>query len=122
MPGQPGYYPYQQGYNQQLVQQLPIQQQPVQHIQEQYVQAQPSIQYPPSQGWPLPPKSYQNESEKSSSGTTGSSSSTSGMYVGSTSPPQSQGKSSWDRLKEMTDQQYKIAYTSEKADQNESVV
>lgn len=131
MPGQPGYYPYQQGYNQQLVQQLPIHQQPVQHIpqtqpvqhiQEQYVPAQPSMQYPPSQGWPLPPKSYQNESEKSSSGTTGSSSSTSGMYVGTTSPPQSQGKSSWDRLKEMTDQQYKIAYTSEKADQNESVV
>lgn len=133
MPGQPGYYPYQQGYNQQLVQQ-PVQhipqqqvqhipqQQPVQHIQEQYVQAQPSIQYPPSQGWPLPPKSYQNESGKSSSSTTGSSSSTSGMYVGTTSPPQSQGKSSWDRLKEMTDQQYKIAYTSEKADQSESVV
>ena len=139
MPGQPGYYPYQQGYNQQLVQQLPIQQQPVQHIpqqqvqhipqqqpvqhiQEQYVQAQPSIQYPPSQGWPLPPKSYQNELGKSSSSTTGSSSSTSGMYVGTTSPPQSQGKSSWDTLKEITDQQYKIAYTSEKADQSESVV
>jgi hypothetical protein len=44
------------------------------------------------------------------------------MYVGTTSPPQSQGKSSWDTLKEITDQQYKIAYTSEKADQSESVV
>lgn len=121
MTGQPGFYPYQQGYQQQpvqqhLVQQPPVQQVPFQSIPQQLVPSQMAAQYPPSHGWvPTPPSN--NESDHSSSGTSGSGSSTSGMYT-----TQSQGKSSWDRLKEMTDLQYKITYTSEKTDHNDSVV
>ncbi|CAC5415872.1 unnamed protein product [Mytilus coruscus] len=119
-PGQPAFFPYQQGYSQPHIQQQPVQQfQPPQPQQVQQPPVQSSAQYPPSSGWTLQPG---GGSDGSSSGTTGSGSSTSGMYVTQPQGLPPQGKSSWDKLTEMTNQQYKIAYTSEKNDRSESIV
>lgn len=118
-PGQPAFYPYQQGYSQPHNHPVQQFQPPLPQQVQQPPPVQPPAQYPPSQGWTLQPG---GGSDGSSSGTTGSGSSTSGMYVTQPQGLPSQGKSSWDKLTDMTNQQYKIAYTSEKNDRSESVV
>lgn len=145
-PGQPGIYPYQQGYSQyamqpgqQFQQPLPQAQPPVQaHPQMQPLQQVPMVQpyqqqvqpqqqaaqpqsgrYPSTQGWT---QQSATSDSASSSGMSGSGSSTSGMYVTQPQGLSSQGKSSWDRLKELTDQPPQAATSVRRDQTNESIV